>query len=93
MSAAENSPITPANPLFVPSPLPFGLPPFAALAVLTGAASGELADALREQPGISVGGSDGEHAVRAATWDELGDALASVPRPKGVRIEVDPARR
>ncbi len=70
-----------------------GLPPFAALAVLTGAASGELADALREQPGISVGGSDGEHAVRAATWDELGDALASVPRPKGVRIEVDPARR
>ena len=28
MSAAETSPVTPANPLFVPSPLPFGLPPF-----------------------------------------------------------------
>ena len=28
MSAAESLPVTPANPLFEPSALPYGLPPF-----------------------------------------------------------------
>jgi primosomal protein N' (replication factor Y) len=69
-----------------------GLPPFAALAVLSGAAGGELADELRPQPGITVSGNADEHTVRAGSWDELGAALAAVPRPKGVRIEVDPPR-
>ena len=39
---------------------------------------------------------DGDgYLLRAQTWDDLGAALASAPRPKGsrLRIEVDPPRR
>src|ERR687893_605139 len=42
MSAAESSPVTPANPLFVPSPLPFGLPPFGDNTVVALERSGRL---------------------------------------------------
>ncbi len=45
------------------------LPPFAALAAVSGAGSDEVAAALRTVPGIAVGGGDGRWTVRAATWD------------------------
>jgi primosomal protein N' (replication factor Y) len=70
-----------------------GLPPFAALAAVTGAGSDAVVEALRAVPGVTVGGAPGDHIVRAATWEELGRALAAAPRPRGVRVEVDPPRR
>jgi primosomal protein N' (replication factor Y) len=72
-----------------------GLPPFAALAAISGAGSDDVAAALRELDGIAVGGTDGAFTIRAATWEGLGRAITSVPRPKGarLRIEVDPARQ
>ena len=71
-----------------------GLPPFAALAAVTGPGSDEVADALRSVPGVGVGGGDRSYTARAATWDELGRALIAAPRPKGarVRVAVDPPR-
>ena len=70
------------------------LPPFAALATVTGTGSDAVADDLRSRPGIDVGGSAGDHVARAATWDVLGRALIAASRPKGsrVRIAVDPPR-
>ncbi len=71
------------------------LPPFVALATVSGAGSGTVADALRSAAGIQVGGGDGEFVVKAPTWDALGRALIDAPRPKGgrVRVVVDPPRR
>ncbi len=70
------------------------LPPFAALAAITGAGSDEVAAALAEVDGIEVGGSTGNWIARAATWDELGRTIIATPRPKGsrVRVAVDPPR-
>jgi primosomal protein N' (replication factor Y) len=72
-----------------------GLPPFGALAAVSGAGSDEVATALRDTPGVTVGGEHGSWTARAGSWDVLGRALAAAPRPKGsrVRIEVDPQRR
>ena len=69
-----------------------GLPPFAALAAVSGSGSEAVADALRSAEGISVGGSDGSYTARAARWDDLGRALIAAPRPKGsrIRLAVDP---
>ena len=71
-----------------------GLPPFAALATVSGAGSEAVAAALRAQPGIEVGGSANDYVVRAADWEVLGRALNAAPRPKGsrVRVAVDPPR-
>lgn len=76
-----------------------GLPPAAALAVVTGAGSDAIAAALRTGAAsgrwlVRVGGQAGSWTVTAPTWDDLGTALAAVPRPKGsrARIEVDPPR-
>jgi primosomal protein N' (replication factor Y) len=70
------------------------LPPFAALAAVSGSGSEAVADALRVLPGVTVGGSGDRYVVRAAKWEHLGHALISAPRPKRsrVRIEVDPPR-
>jgi primosomal protein N' (replication factor Y) len=70
------------------------LPPFAALAAVSGPGSEAVAGALRAVPGVTVGGSGNRYVVRAASWDRLGTALIAAPRPKGsrVRIEVDPTR-
>jgi primosomal protein N' (replication factor Y) len=69
------------------------LPPARALAVVSGPGAQELAAALGTGQGIAVAGpSDGRYLVRAADSDALADALASVPRPPRVRIEVDPPR-
>jgi len=71
-----------------------GFPPVAALAEISGAGAAEFGDALALQ-GVQVAPrADGRALVRAATWDALGDAIASTPRPQRsrVRIEVDPPR-
>ena len=67
-----------------------GLPPFAALAAVTGAGAAEFAAAT----GLEASSAGDVVLLRAPTWDELGAALAATPRPKGsrLRIEVDPAR-
>jgi primosomal protein N' (replication factor Y) len=67
-----------------------GLPPFAALAAVSGAGASEFAEAT----GLEASSSGDVVLLRAPTWDELGAAIASTPRPKGsrLRIEVDPAR-
>ena len=72
-----------------------GLPPFAALAAISGAGSDDVAAALGAIDGIQVGGTAGAYTARAATWEALGRAITSVPRPKGarLRVAVDPPRQ
>ncbi len=70
-----------------------GLPPFGALAVVSGAGADEV---IAQLPGDVQVGGDGEHRflVRAADWATLGLALNEAERPSGsrIRVEVDPAR-
>jgi primosomal protein N' (replication factor Y) (superfamily II helicase) len=73
-----------------------GLPPFVALAVLSGA----LAPAYAESFGVAAGGAsvsvsalaDERFLLRAPDHETLCDLLAGVPRPsgRGLRVEVDP---
>jgi primosomal protein N' (replication factor Y) (superfamily II helicase) len=67
-----------------------GLPPFAALAAVSGAGAGEFAAATA----LEASSAGDVVLLRAPTWDELGTSLAATPRPKGsrLRIEVDPRR-
>ncbi|HEX3089909.1 MAG TPA: hypothetical protein VHQ23_14745 [Ilumatobacteraceae bacterium] len=67
-----------------------GLPPFAALAAVTGTGAGEFATAT----GLEASSTGDAVLLRAPTWDVLGSAIAATPRPKGsrLRIEVDPPR-
>ena len=67
-----------------------GLPPFTALAAVSGTGAIEFAAAT----GLEASSTGDVVLLRAATWDALGDAIAATPRPKGsrLRIEVDPAR-
>jgi primosomal protein N' (replication factor Y) len=70
-----------------------GLPPFGALALVSGAGAAELVAQL--PAGIAVGGDGTDRfLVRGPDWTTLGVALNSVDRPSGsrVRVEVDPAR-
>ncbi len=73
-----------------------GLPPFAALAALSGPHAGEYAAALTaggSERGVTVSDlPDGRRLVRAPTSAALSDLLDEVPRPpgRGLRIEVDP---
>jgi primosomal protein N' (replication factor Y) len=72
-----------------------GLPPFRALALLSGDAAAAYAAGLAgAEAAVEVAGpSDGRWLVRAADHDTLATALAGVPRPAGrLRIEVDPLR-
>ncbi|MGB0114116.1 MAG: hypothetical protein WBP59_12905 [Ilumatobacteraceae bacterium] len=70
-----------------------GLPPYGALAVVSGTGADEYAAAL---PATVQSGADGagRHLVRADDWTTLGRALNQTPRPHAarLRIEVDPAR-
>jgi primosomal protein N' (replication factor Y) len=72
-----------------------GLPPFGALAVISGAGAGDLVEQVRAGEGIEVG-ADGHDRflVRAPDWTLLGEALDATERTPGsrVRIEVDPTR-
>jgi primosomal protein N' (replication factor Y) len=72
-----------------------GLPPYAALAAISGSGSDELAAALGARDGIEVGGGDNHWTARAPTWEQLGTAIIATPRPPGsrLRIEVDPPRQ
>jgi primosomal protein N' (replication factor Y) len=67
-----------------------GLPPFAALAAISGTGAADYAAAT----GLEASSTGDRVLLRAATWDELGAALARTPRPKGsrLRVEVDPPR-
>jgi primosomal protein N' (replication factor Y) len=66
------------------------LPPFAALAAVSGAGAAEFADAT----GLESSADRDVVLLRAPTWDDLGRAIARAPRLKGsrLRIAVDPAR-
>jgi primosomal protein N' (replication factor Y) len=76
-----------------------GLPPFSALALLSGTRAPEYAEALRHAGGgndpvaVDVIPLDAERfLVRAGDHDALCDLLARVARPsgRGLRVEVDP---
>ncbi|MBA2608295.1 MAG: hypothetical protein H0U92_05125 [Actinobacteria bacterium] len=71
------------------------LPPFAALAQVSGVAAPVFVDGLRGQLGVEVTGPDNHEAflVRAPNHQTLCDALARVERPIGrLRVSVDPVR-
>lgn len=70
------------------------LPPHAALAVLTGPGAAAYGDALRGASGVEVlGPAGGRTVLRAASHQQLCDALSAVARPaERVRVEVDPVR-
>ncbi len=73
-----------------------GFPPFGGLAWIGGPGAAEMADALRADDRVQVGGGpDDGFLVRASGWRPLADALGAAPRPprRRVRIEVDPPRR
>jgi primosomal protein N' (replication factor Y) len=71
-----------------------GFPPAAALAVASGQGASEFVGGLALHAVQSAGLSDGRFLLRAATWDQLGQAIMATPKPKGsrMRIEVDPPR-
>ena len=77
------------------------LPPFSALALLSGALAPAYAEALTREA-RSVGGEgavavssldEGRFLLQAAAHGPLCDLLARTPRPagRGLRVEVDPA--
>jgi primosomal protein N' (replication factor Y) len=69
------------------------LPPAAALAVVSGPGAEQVAAALELQPGLAVSGpSEHRYLVRAPDADALADGFAAAPRPRGIRIQVDPPR-
>jgi len=72
------------------------LPPFAALAVVSGAGAVEIAAQVADTPGVEVGdtGTGDRFLVRAGDRATLGRVLNATERPPGsrVRIEVDPPR-
>ncbi len=71
-----------------------GLPPYGALASVTGAFSDEVVSQLDREL-VQVGGDgDDRHLLRARDWTTLGTAVNATTRPPGsrVRVAVDPPR-
>jgi len=70
------------------------LPPFGALARISGPGADDAADQLATSLHVSVARRDGEVLVRAATYDTLADELAHLARAKKSRwrVAVDPPR-
>jgi primosomal protein N' (replication factor Y) len=72
------------------------LPPFAALAFVSGDGASDLAGSIGEAraTGVDVvGGEGGKWLVRATSPQLLADTFADVPRPaKRVRVSIDPSR-
>jgi len=70
------------------------LPPFAAVAEVSGAAAADFVAGLGAPPGVQVAEiSPGRWLVRAGDHQTLCDALTAVRRPAGrLRVEVDPLR-
>ena len=67
------------------------LPPFSALALVTGPGAGEFVSGVSGD--VAIAGADERYLVRADDVDSLCDALAGAPRPTArVRVEVDPRR-
>jgi len=73
-----------------------GLPPFSAMALVSGASAAAYGEELRNAapPEVEVTGPlDGKWSVRAPGHSQLCDLLASVRRSAGrLRVEVDPVR-
>ena len=69
-----------------------GFPPVKALAVVSG--SGAEAWLLHSVGDLEIQGpADDRWLVRSDSWEELADGLAKLgPRPRGVRLSVDPGR-
>ena len=71
------------------------LPPFGALAQLSGTNIDDAIQELQRNVFVHVSASsDGSYLVKAADWQVLADALSEVEAAKGVRlkVQVDPAR-
>ncbi len=70
------------------------LPPFTAMAEVSGAVAPAFIEALGTPPGLQVAElAEGRWLLRAADHQVLCDALAAARRPSGrLRIEVDPLR-
>ena len=71
------------------------LPPFGALAQLSGLNIDEAINALQRNVFVHVSAaSDGSYLVKASDWQVLADALSEIEVAKGVRlkVQVDPAR-
>jgi uncharacterized protein YpbB len=71
------------------------LPPFGALAQLSGTKIDEAMKDLAKNVFVHVSASsDGSYLVKASDWQVLADALSELETTKGVRlkIQVDPAR-
>ena len=71
------------------------LPPFGALAQLSGSSIDGAMEELQRNVFVHVSASSsGSYLVRAADWQVLADVLSEVEVPKGVRlkVEVDPGR-
>ena len=71
-----------------------GFPPAGALGMLSGAGAADFAAVLPPELVRSASTLDGRVWLRSASWQQLGDALAQTPRPKGsrIRIQIDPPR-
>jgi uncharacterized protein YpbB len=71
------------------------LPPFGALAQLSGVNIDEAIRELQKNVFVHVSAAnDGSYLVKASGWQVLADALSEIEAVKGVRlkIQVDPAR-
>lgn len=69
------------------------LPPYCALALISGDGAGDYVAGFAGQEVELLGPRDGEWMVKAPSADALADALAAVPRPAGrLRVAVDPVR-
>lgn len=71
-----------------------GLPPYGALASVTGAFSAEMVSQL-DTSVVQVGGDgDDRYLLRAMSWTALGEAINATERPPGsrIRVSVDPPR-
>ena len=71
-----------------------GLPPYGALAVVSGPVADEFMAGLGRPDGVRIAPDPGgQFFLRAPEYDTLCDALASAERPPGrLRIDVDPLR-
>ena len=71
-----------------------GLPPYGALASISGTGAVEFVDHI-DRSAVDVGGDETSgFLARAADWTALGEALNATDRPKGsrLRVVVDPPR-
>ena len=71
------------------------LPPFGALAQLSGTNIDAAINELRNNVFVHISASnDGSYLVKASDWHVLADALSEIEAVKGVRlkVQVDPSR-